>query len=108
MFDLSLVNRRYFTIKLTAEDEEGKAHVLSLDVEPARLKTLKKLISISKTAGPEAIDELCEAIQKLLSKNKSGKKVPEEYITALDFDQLQAILTAYFEWLGGEKEKNPN
>lgn len=108
MFDISSVSKRYFGIKLTVTDESDKEHNLQLEVEPCRLKTMKKLIDVSKDDGPEAIDDLYTALQKLLSKNKSKLKVPMEYIEDLSFDELQAILTAYFEWLVETKNSDPN
>lgn len=108
MFDISSVNKRYFGTKLTITDDEGKEHSLQLEVEPCRLKTLRKLIDVSKDDGPEALDNLYGAMQKLLSKNRSRTKVQMDYIEAMNYDELQAILTAYFEWLVNTKSNNPN
>ena len=94
MFDLSLVNRRYFTIKLND---------LVLEVEPPKLKALKKITALSKARNEDAIDDLAEAVGMILSKNKKKYVVPEEIIDELDLDQMSDILTAYFEWLGKEK-----
>jgi hypothetical protein len=94
MFDISTVNRRYFVIKLND---------LKLEVEPPKLKVLKKITSLSKSRDEDAIDDLAEAVRMILSKNKKKYVVPSEIIDELDLDQMSDILTAYFEWLGKEK-----
>jgi len=94
MFDLNIVNKRYFGIKL------GE---LELEVEPPKLKALKKITSLSKAKNEDAITDLAEAVQMILSKNKGSKIVSDEMIEELDLDQLSEILNAYFEWLGKEK-----
>jgi hypothetical protein len=94
MFDLSTVNRRYFSIKLND---------LELEVEPPKLKALKKITSLSKARDEDAIEDLAEAVGMILSKNKKKYVVPNEVIDELDLDQMSDILTAYFEWLGKEK-----
>jgi TPP-dependent 2-oxoacid decarboxylase len=98
MFDLNAVNRRYFSIKLND---------LELEVEPPKLKALKKITSLSKSRNEDAMDDLVEAICMLLSKNKNKYIVSEDIVGDLDLDQMTAILTAFFGWL--DKEKNsPN
>jgi hypothetical protein len=94
MFDLNTVNRRYFSIKLND---------LELEVEPPKLKALKKITALSKARNEDAITDLAEAVGMILSKNKKKYIVPEEIIDELDLDQMSDILTAYFEWLGKEK-----
>jgi len=94
MFDLNEVNRRYFTIKLND---------LVLEVEPPKLKALKKITSLSKSREEDSITDLAEAVQMILSKNKKKYAVSDEIIDELDLDQMSDILTAYFEWLGKEK-----
>jgi len=98
MFDINIVSKRYFTIKI------GE---LVLEVEPPKLKALKKITSLSKSGDEDAIDGLSKAIGMILNKNKSKHKVTEETIDELDLDQMNEILTAYFEWLSKEKN-SPN
>lgn len=98
MFDINTVNKRYFNIKI------GE---LTLDVEPPKLKVLKKITSLSKSRNEDAMDDLSEAVGMILSKNKSGYTVSQELIGELDFDQMNEILTAYFEWLAKSKN-SPN
>jgi len=106
MFDLNTVNMRYFGIKLTVMVEETKKELV-LEVEPPKLKALKRITTLSKSRKEEMLDDLTEAVGIILSKNKDHKKVTEEFMGELDFDQLLAILDAYFEWLGKEKN-SPN
>jgi len=115
MFDINTVSKRYFGIKLSYIDEEEETHTAQLEVEPPKIKVLKKITALSKMRKNDSEDsenqdvmaELSEAVRTLLSKNKNEYKVPMEYIDDLDFDQLQGILTAYFEWLAKEKN-SPN
>lgn len=95
MFDVSIVNRRYFEIKLGD---------LKLEVEPPKLKVLKKAAAVAKCDSVEAIDGLSDAVSMILNKNKQGIKVPQEIIDELDMDQLTDILTAFFKWLSKEKQ----
>ena len=94
MFDISTVNKRYFQIKL---DD------ITLNVEPPKVKTLKKIASLSRAKGEEAMGELSEAVRTLLNKNTSGYVVPDEIIDELDYDQLNEIIERYFDWLSNEK-----
>lgn len=107
MFDISTINKRYFGIKLTVTDEEDKQHSVTLEVEPPKIKALKNLLAISKASNEDSMDELSNGVQKMLSKNKAKYIVPMEYIDNLDYDELQEILTAYFDWMAQtRKEKN--
>ena len=95
MFDLSAVNKRYFDIKLND---------LVLEVEAPKVKTLKKIVDLAiNSKKEEGLDGMTDAVLTLLKKNKGNKKVPPEIIDELDFDQMNEIITAFFEWLTGEK-----
>lgn len=94
MYDISAINKRYFDIKIGD---------LTLEVEPPKIKTLKKIMSLSKSRSAEDMNDLAEAVGMILNKNKSGYVVASEVIDELDLDQLSEILTAYFEWLSKEK-----
>jgi hypothetical protein len=98
MFDVDTINKRYFNIKIGS---------LNLEVEPPKIKTLKKITALTKVRDEEAINDLTAAVAMILNKNKSGRKIPDEVIEELDLDQLNEILTTYFEWLAGNK-KDPN
>lgn len=95
MFDLSAVNKRYFDIKLND---------LVLEVEAPKVKTLKKIVDLATNSKrEEGLDGMTDAVLTLLKKNKGNKKVPPGIIDELDFDQMNEIITAFFEWLTGEK-----
>lgn len=98
MFDINSVSKRYFNIKIGD---------LTLDVEPPKIKVLKKITSLSKTKNEDAMEDLAEAVRMILSKNRTEYKVPEEIIDELDFDQLSEILTEYFAWMAKNKN-SPN
>lgn len=53
------------------------------------------------------MEDLAEAVVMILNKNKSGYKITSELVDELDLDQMNEILTAYFEWLSKEKN-SPN
>lgn len=111
MFDLSAVNKRYFDIKISVSMTElidgveaEKQVVLNLEVEPPKVKTLKKIVNLSKTAKKEdGMDDMTEAVRLILKKNKEGRDVPMNIVDELDFDEMNQIMTAFFEWLSGEK-----
>ena len=105
MLDISTINRRYFDINISVQDDEGKTHNISLNVEPPKVKTLNKIISLSKDKENE--DTMSEAILLVLNKNKSGYKVSKEIIDELDTDEYVTILTEYFNWVA-EVRNSPN
>lgn len=98
MFDISTISKRYFSIKI------GE---IALEVESPKLKTLKKITSLSKSRNEEAMDDLAEAVHIILNKNKTKYVVSEEFVDELDFDEMNEILTAFFEWLAKSKD-SPN
>ena len=108
MFDISTVNKRYFEVKLHATNDEGEIiKSINIEVEPPKLKVLKKITSLTKSRQEDAINDLTEAIEMLLNKNKAKSKVPNEFIEELDLDQMNELLTEYFEWLNKSKN-SPN
>ncbi len=107
MFDVATLSKRYFGLRLTVETDDGKRDI-DLEIEPPKLKTMKRLMALSKAGEDEnQIDMLTDAMQKLLSKNKSGYKVPRELIEELNFDELQAILEEFLSWIAEvQNQKN--
>ncbi|MGX7745695.1 hypothetical protein [Rhodopseudomonas parapalustris] len=98
MFDVSTINKRYFAIKINN---------IELEVEPPKIKALKKIMSLSKSRNEDAMDNLSDAIKMILSKNRTGFKVADELIDELDFDEMNGILNAYFDWLSSTRN-SPN
>lgn len=107
MLEISAISKRFFSVKITVTDESEKEKSISLEIEPPKIKTLKKLIAVSKSSNEDAMDDLTEAVRKLLNKNKAKYEVPQDFIEALDFDQLQEVLNGYFDWLK-ESQNSPN
>ena len=108
MFDIGTVNKRYFEVRLQVTNDEGEVtNNIKVEVEPPKLKVLKKITSLSKSRQEDAINDLTEAIEMLLNKNKAKSKVQDEFIEELDLDQMNELLTEYFEWLNKSKN-SPN
>ncbi|QNU66916.1 hypothetical protein EHE19_019160 [Ruminiclostridium herbifermentans] len=105
MFDINTINKRYFDISISVTDDEGKEHSFRLDVEPPKVKTLKKIIALSKNKDNE--EAMSEAIRLILNKNKTNFKVSDEIIENLDIDQYKAIFNEYSKWLN-EVRNSPN
>lgn len=108
MFDISTVNKRYFEVKLHETNDNGEiVSSITVEVEPPKLKALKKITSLSKSKEENAIEDLTESIKMILNKNKSKSIVSDKYIDELDSDQMNELLTEYFSWLNKNKN-SPN
>ena len=105
MFDVkNCVKQRYFPVKLYMTDNGTEKNIV-INVEPPRIKTLKKLMTFAEKTEVSA-DEFKYMITALLNKNKEHKSV-DKYVDELSIDQLQAVYTAFMEWLDqSKKEKN--
>lgn len=105
MFDVkNCVKERYFPIKMYCI-ENGKEKSFELNVEPPKLKTLKKLMTITEKSDMSAND-FKYIVTALLAKNKEHRVV-DKFVDELSIDQLKAIYTAFMEWLNDNKnEKN--
>lgn len=96
MFDMTSYIPRYFKIKL----KNGKI----LDVEPPKLKVLKKIMKLAKNNKNDVtgqdFENLIVASSLALSKNKQNYTVTEEWITDNhNIDELMELLTNYFDWV---------
>lgn len=96
MFDMTKLKTRYF--KLTLPD--GAV----IEVEPPKMKVLRKVLSLTDIGDEiteETLNDLTEGLSLALSKNKQNRKVTTKWITDnLDVDDMMALSTAYFEWVG--------
>lgn len=99
MLDLNKVNKRYFDILIGD---------LSLKVEPPKMKTLKKILALTKSKSEEAMDELAEAIRLILSKNSKGHQIAIETIDELDYDQMLMVIEEFFKWMHEARKSDPN
>ena len=95
MFDLNNIITRFFTLSINNTQ---------LEVEPPRVKTLKKLIAVQKT---EDYDAFVEVMAEVLSKNRQKKKITVDMLDGIDVDVLNEISVQYFTWLS-EVKNNPN
>lgn len=96
MYDMQSINTRYF--KLTFPNG------MKLEVEPPKLKVLKKILDIAKVdendMGQDGLDNLIDALSMALSKNKQGRKITKDVIEEMmDVDQVMSLLNAYFKWV---------
>ena len=96
MVDLNLINGRYFNVKI------GE---ITLDIEPCKLKTIRRFTALANNAGDE---DLVEIAVSLLNKNKTKYVVSTEMVEELDIDQINYLLLEYFNWIAKEKANNPN
>lgn len=109
MYDVSAIKRRYFSVKLHVTDSEGQDHTTTVEVKPPKLKVMESLMGSVQAASDagnneNAIKNLRESVEKLLDSNKAGFKVPQEYIEAMDFDELNGLLDAFFTWMADTKK----
>lgn len=101
MFRIANVAVRYYEFE---HPETRKV----LHIEPPKLKTLRNLQNISKS-DTTSIDEMAEAIAKVIGKNKERVRVePEKILEWMDSDQLAAFIKDYLSWLNKEKKRDPN
>ena len=97
MYDMSTLVKRYFSITLS----DGR----KLELEPPKLKVLKKISQLSKLNNEAELTEndiesLSTAIALSLSKNKSNVKITSEDVEeTFDIDEMYDFLTKYFSWV---------
>ena len=97
MYDMTTLVTRFFKIRL--------ANGLVLELEPPKLKILKKIASLSKSQSSGELTEdditsLAEAIALSLSKNKENKTITTELVEDMfDIDEMYDFLTNYFKWV---------
>lgn len=105
MYDMTKYKIRYFDIKL----KNGRI----LNLEPPKMKILKKIASLSEIKNNDELSEndianLTEAVAIALSKNKqdykmNSEKVDEEY----DIFEIVNFLNNYFDWVNSiQNSKN--
>ncbi|MEG2619554.1 MAG: hypothetical protein RR981_03190 [Oscillospiraceae bacterium] len=79
-----------------------------LSVEPPKLKKLRQFMELAGVRDENVIDNLTEALSAILSKNKAGYAVSADFVEEnLNFDEMNDLLTKYFEWVGQERN-SPN
>ena len=103
MFDMTQYVPRYFKVKL----KSGK----SLDVEPPKLKVLKKILKLGNVKddmSEKDFDNIILATSMALSKNKLKYQEKTEWLEENhNIDELQDLLINYFNWVDEiENSKN--
>lgn len=105
MYDMTKLKTRYFDIKL----QNGKI----LNIEPPKLKVLKKIAALSEVKdtgelGEKDIENLTEAIALALSKNRQNFKITKEQVEDnYDIDGIMDLLNNYFDWVNSiQNSKN--
>ena len=105
MYDMTKMRTRYFDLKL----KNGRV----INVEPPKLKVLKKVAALSEIKNTENLEEndinnLIEAVALALSKNKQNIKISNENVeNSFDIDEIVDLLSNYFEWVNSiQNQKN--
>jgi len=99
MFDMNQINKRYWDVKFT--------NGMFLSVECPKLKTLRKITDLTKDKE-DVVGDLAIALAMALSKNKQNKTIAAEFIEEnFDLDDINSLLTSYFEWVKNVKN-SPN
>lgn len=105
MYDMTKLKTRYFDVKL----KNGKI----LNIEPPKLKVLRKIASLSevKTTGElteNDMKSLTEAVSLSLSKNKQNYKVTMDNVEDnFDIDEMVDFMQNYFDWVNSiQNSKN--
>lgn len=103
MLDLTIQSTRFMDVKIGDK---------SLSLQPPKVKTIRKMLNISKglVEGDASgqIEELIGIIAKILSQNTKVVKItPEEVEENLDFDSMIMLLEKYFAWIS-EIRADPN
>ena len=97
MLDLSIYKSRYYEVKL---DEST-----TVNIEPPKRKQLKKILALTQNVNDQNfsendIDNLYEAAEIALSKNKEGKVFTTDNVEDyLDLAALVAFFDGYYTWV---------
>lgn len=95
---------RLFTVTFTREDDETSKEIsITVDVTPAKLKTLRKIEKLQADKDNASFEEFVTLLCKIFNKNKQKIEV-DDYIDDLDIDELSLLLENYVDWLSN----NPN
>lgn len=97
MYDMTKLKKRYFDMKL----KSGKI----INIEPPKLKILKKISSLSSVKDNDDLSEtdianLSEAVTLAFNKNRQNFKITAEKVEE-DYDMIEIVdfLNNYFNWV---------
>lgn len=102
MFSANSIKKRYFRVQL---EKDGKE--LILDLKPPSMRIMRQLTDAYKKGTKEdvtAVDDIIEAVQAILNKNKTGYKVGRDWVEEMSIDQIRNILQAYIAWTNDTRE----
>lgn len=105
MYDMTKYKTRYFNMKL----KNGRV----IDIEPHKMKILKKIASLSEIKDnndltEEDISKLTEAVALAFNKNRQNYKITAEKVED-EYDILEIVdfLDNYFNWINSiQNQKN--
>jgi len=99
MFDIrKVVDARYLEVTLYDKNDRS----ITINVEPPKLKMLKKIISLSSQKSEDQFDDFVDALTKILNKNKEHTDVTD-CVLEMSYDEMQALTVEYFEWIEDTK-----
>lgn len=105
MYKINIKNGRYFQAEFEIEAENQEPYKIILDIEPCKLKTLRRFTDLLKKSSD---DDIVDLFRTVLNKNKTGYVVTIEAIENLTIEEMNEFLLAYFEWQTKEKNSDPN
>lgn len=97
----SLINKnktRFFEL----ETPIGKI----LHIKPPRLATVRKMEELGDAA---TVAETSEVVAAIMAYNREGVKVTSAMVEQwMDSDQLKGFVSAFVDWMKGERNNDPN
>lgn len=107
--DFNKIKKKYLTVTLADEAQTtvmiGTPTKAIMDELTALKSTLE---TMSSDADTEAMSDLYGACAKVMSRNKTGKKIEKEYLENIfDFEDIIIFFNAYMEFINAlSLEKN--
>lgn len=107
--DFNKIKKKFLTVTLA--DEQNTTIMIGTPTkaimdEMMSLKT--SLETMTENASNEAMNEMYEICAKVMSRNKTGKKIEKEYLEKIfDFEDIIIFFNAYMEFVSAlSAEKN--
>ena len=94
--DLTAYTRQYLEVTLPT----GETVNLPLPTQGTMINMMSYQQRVESCTPVESMREACALLDQILSTNREGIKLADEYTTKnLDFVMMQALLTAYMEFV---------
>lgn len=105
--DFTKIKKKYLTVTLA----DGNVIMIGTPTKAImdELTSLKTTLeAMSENEDSEVMDDLFGACAKLMSRNKTGKKIEKEYLeNVFDFEDIIIFFNAYMEFINAlSSEKN--